>query len=166
MRAILTFFEKDAGQIDENVFASYTGDGKHSLVLALTPHNLAIDVSWEFALELFLQNEEHLPETVIYDETLEHVLKFSDLTGGDRSCEIRKFVRFVKDIGCNLVDREVGDLVAEERVQLRNILEDGHNFRHERADVLAIFVVGLRNEVVYLNDGDRVLVEERCLHGT
>jgi hypothetical protein len=45
MRATLTFFEKDAGQIDENVFASYTGDGKHSLVLALTLHNLAIDVS-------------------------------------------------------------------------------------------------------------------------
>jgi hypothetical protein len=105
-------------------------------------------------------NEERFPETVA------HVLKCSNLTGGDRHCEIRKFVRFVKDIGCNLVDGEVGDLVAEERVQLRNILEDGHNFRHERSDVLVIFAVGLRDEVVYLNDGDRMLVEERYLHRT
>jgi hypothetical protein len=45
MRVTLTFFEKNAGQINGNVFASYTGDGKYSLVLALTFHNLAIDVS-------------------------------------------------------------------------------------------------------------------------
>jgi hypothetical protein len=34
------------------------------------------------------------------------------------------------------------------------------------SDALVIFVVGLRDEVVYSNDGDRVLVEERYLHGT
>jgi hypothetical protein len=40
-----------------------------------------------------------------------------------------------------LVDRKVGDLVAEERVELRDIFEHGYDFRHESTDVLIVFAV-------------------------
>jgi hypothetical protein len=42
-----------------------------------------------------------------------------------------------------LVDRKVGDLVAEERVELRDIFEHGYNFksRRESTDVLIVFAV-------------------------
>ena len=51
-----------------------------------------------------------------------------------------------------MVDREVGDLVPEERVQLGDVLEDRDDLRHERANVLVVLVVWLRREVVHVHN--------------
>lgn len=59
-----------------------------------------------------------------------------------------------------MVDGEVGDLVAEERVELSDVFEDGDDFGHEGTDVLVVFVVGLGLEVGDVDDGDGVVVEE------
>jgi len=60
------------------------------------------------------------------------------------------FVRLVKDIRCDLVDGNAGDLIMEdpERIQLRDVLEDRHNLRREHMGVPVIFVVGLYDEVL------------------
>jgi len=58
-----------------------------------------------------------------------------------------ELARPVKVTGCNLVDRNVGDLTIEEWIQLHNILEVQYNLRHEHMDILVVFVVGLYDEV-------------------
>jgi hypothetical protein len=51
---------------------------------------------------------------------------------GYGSCKIGEFVRFIENIGGNLVDRKkADDLVAEEGVELRNIFGQGYDFGHE-----------------------------------
>ena len=66
----------------------------------------------------------------------------------------------MKDIGRNLVDGKVGDLVTEERIQLGDVLEHGYDLGHEGADVLVVFVVGLCEEVGVVYDRDAVILEE------
>jgi hypothetical protein len=39
------------------------------------------------------------------------------------------------------VGRKVGDLAAEERVELRNISEDEYDFGHESTDLSVVFAV-------------------------
>ena len=56
-------------------------------------------------------------------------MKFLNFTSRYSSCEIGEFVRFVKDIGGDLVDRKVGDLDAEERVELCDMFENGKVMR-------------------------------------
>ena len=64
--------------------------------------------------EFFFQNEESFSETVIDNEGFENILKFLNFTGGYGSCKIGKFVWFIKNVGGNLVDRKIGDLVTKE----------------------------------------------------
>ena len=131
--------------------------------------DLAVDVAREFALELgvdelLLEDEQGLAQPVVDHETLQDVLQLADFARRYGRGEIGQFVRLVKDVGCDLVDGEVGDLIAEERVELGDVLEDGDDFGHEGADVLVVFVVGQRDEVFDLDDGDVVFVQEGRLH--
>ena len=68
--------------------------------------------------EFFLQDEESFAKTVVDSEGFENfrVLDFLDFTGGYGSCKVGGLVWFIENVGCNLVDREVGDLVSEEGV--------------------------------------------------
>ena len=51
-----------------------------------------------------------------------------------------------------MVDEKVDELIAEERIQLRDVLEDRYDLRHERTDVLVVFVVELRDQVRDVHD--------------
>ena len=64
--------------------------------------------------EFFFQDEESFAETVDDDEGFKNVLQFLNFTGGYGSCKIGKFVWFIKNVGGNLVDRKIGDLVTKE----------------------------------------------------
>ena len=104
--------------------------------------DFTVYVSGKFTLELsvdelFFQDEESFAKTVVDNEGFKNVLQFMNFTGGYSSCKIGEFVRFIE----NLVDRKIGDLVTEERVELRNIFEYGYDFGHESADILVVFAV-------------------------
>ena len=116
--------------------------------------------------EFFLEDQKRFAETVIDDETFKDILEFLDLACGDCSGKICKFVGFVKDIGGNLIDGKVGDLVAEEWIELGNVLEDGDDLGHEGTYVLVVLVEGLGVEVLDVGDGDGMVVEEGCLEGS
>ena len=91
--------------------------------------------------EFFFQHEESFPETVVDNDGFENILKFLNFTGGYGSCKIGEFVWFIENVGCNLVDVKVGDLVSEEGVKLRDIFENRYDFGNESADVLVVFAV-------------------------
>ena len=137
----------------------------HEVILALALRDLAIYVARKLGLQLgidqlFFENEKCFTEAIFDDEGLQDVLKFTHFTCRDCSSKVCELVGFVKDIGRNLVDGKVGDLIAEERIQLGDVLEDGYDLGHERTDVLVVFVVGLREEVVDVHDRDVVILEE------
>ena len=85
---------------------------------------------------VLFQHEENFSETVVDNEGFKYILKFLNFTGGYGSCKIGEFVWFIENVGCNLVDRKVGDLVSEEGVTLRD-----NDFGHENTDVLVVFAV-------------------------
>ena len=78
--------------------------------------------------EFFFQDEESFSETFIDNEGFKNILKFLNFTGGYGSCKIGEFVWFIKNVGCNLVDKKVGDLASEEGVKLRDIFEYRDDF--------------------------------------
>ena len=91
--------------------------------------------------EFFFQDEESFSETFIDNEGFKNILKFMNFTSRYGSCKIGGFVWFIENIGCNLVDRKVNDLVSEEGVKLRDIFEYSYDFGHESADVFVVFAV-------------------------
>ena len=89
----------------------------------------------------FFEKEERSSETVVDNEGFKNILKFLNFTSGYSSCKIGEFVWFIENVGCDLVERKVGDLVSEEGFESRDIFEYGYDFGHESADVLVIFAV-------------------------
>jgi hypothetical protein len=92
--------------------------------------------------EFFFQDKEGFAETVVNNERFKNVLEFLNFAGGYGSCKVGEFVWFIENVGSNLVDRKVGDLVAEKGVKLCDIFEHGYDFGHESTDVLVIFAIG------------------------
>lgn len=140
----------------------------HEVVLTLTLRYLAIYIARELGLQLrvdqlFLENEKRFSEAVFDDEGLQHVLELTHLAGRDSSSEVCELVGLVKDIGRDLVDGEIGNLITEERIKLSDVLEDRDNLGHESTDVLVVLVVGLGEKVVDVHDRDVVILEEGSL---
>jgi hypothetical protein len=77
-------------------------------------------------------------------------VKCLDFASGNGRSEIDKLVWLVKNIRGDLA-KEIGDLVAGERIGLCSVFEDGGDFGHEGANVLVVFVavkgVGVGNSV-------------------
>lgn len=141
----------------------------HEVVLPLSLRNLAIDVPRKLALQLgvdklLLENEKRLPQPILNLQALKDVLQLVHFSRRDRRGEVRKLVRLVKDVRCHLVNREVGNLIAEERIQLGDVLEYRDDLRHERANVLVILIVRLRREILHVHDRDCVVLQEGGLY--
>jgi hypothetical protein len=137
----------------------------HEVVFTLTLRDLAVYIARELGLELgidqlFLKNEKSFPEAVFDDEGFQYVLELTNFTSGDGSSEVCKLVGLVEDIRRDLVDGEVGDLISEERIELSDVLENRDDFRHECANVLVVFVVGLREKVGNVHYRDVIILEE------
>ena len=103
-------------------------------------------------------------------------MEFTRLSAAHSRSEIGQLVRFVEDVGRgDLVNREVGDLVAEEGVELGYVLssvsadrvtesetewsacmylEYRNDFASERTNVLVVLGVRERGEVCDANEGD------------
>ena len=118
----------------------------HQIVFPLPLRNLRIHVPRQFGLKLSIdqflfEDKEGFTEAIIDNERFEYVLELLNFSGGDGSCKVREFVWFVEYVRGDLVDGKVGYLVAEEGVELGDIFEDGHDLRHEGANILVIFVV-------------------------
>lgn len=79
-------------------------------------------------------------------------MKFAHFTSRDSSREVSKTVGLVEYVVGGLGDSEVRNLVAEERVELGNILEHGNDLGHDGADVLVRLVVRLRSKIVHVDD--------------
>ena len=60
------------------------------------------------------------------------VLKFTNFTCGDCRGKVCQLVGLIKHVRRDLVDRKVDESIAEERIQLRDVLEDQYDLRHER----------------------------------
>jgi hypothetical protein len=48
---------------------------------------------------------------------------------------------FIKNVGGNLVDRKIGNLIAEEGLELCDIVEHGYDFGHEITDTVVVFFI-------------------------
>lgn len=137
----------------------------HEVVFSLTFCDLAVYIARELGLELgidqlFLEDEKSFPEAIFDDKGLQYVLELANFTSGDGGSKVCKLVGFVEDIGRNLVDGEVGDLITEERIELSDVLEDRDDLRHECANVLVVFVVGLREKVGNVHNRDAIILKE------
>jgi len=75
-----------------------------------------------------------------------------NFTGGYSGCKVGEFVRFIKNVGGNLVDRKIGNLIAEEVVELCDIFEHGDDFGHECTDILVVFVIRQCDEILDVDD--------------
>ena len=90
----------------------------HQIIFALALCNFTVHVTSEFTLKLcidefFLEDQKRFAKAVIDDETFKDILEFLHLACRDGRSEIGEFVGFVKDVGGDLIDGKVGDLVAE-----------------------------------------------------
>jgi hypothetical protein len=65
-----------------------------------------------------------------------------------------------KNAGGDLVDREIGDLVPEQRVKLGSVLENRNDLGHEGANVLIIFLIRLSVQIFDADNGHVVFVKE------
>ena len=64
----------------------------------------------------FFRKEERSSETVVDNK------KFKNFTSEYDSCKIGESVWFIENVGGEMADRKVGDLVSEEGVELRDSL--------------------------------------------
>ena len=101
----------------------------HEVIFTLSFSDFTVYVSRLFTLELsvndesfFFEKEERSSETVVDNEGFKNILKFLNITGGYDSCKIGEFVWFIENVGGEMADRKVGDLVSEEGIELRDFL--------------------------------------------
>ncbi|GJC79275.1 hypothetical protein ColLi_02113 [Colletotrichum liriopes] len=139
----------------------------HQPVLALALSNLTLDVLGDLGLELgvhelLLQDDKGLLHSLLDVETRQDFLEFALLTRGDGRGEICQLRRLGGDVTRGLAHGERRDLVAEEAVHRRNLLEHVDDLVGDGADDGALGVVGLLGQVLDVDETDGVSLKERC----